>query len=83
MNNFTDKAAQALNFSVEAARQLGHGYVGTEHLLYGLAKAEESISSSVLEDNGITPEFVIEKIAEIIGTGSPSFVTGSDMTRSK
>ena len=34
----------------------------------------------VLEDNGITPEFVIEKIAEMIGTGAPSFVTGSDMT---
>lgn len=80
MKNFTDKATEALNLSVEAARQLGHGYIGTEHLLYGLAKAEESISAAVLEDNGITAEFVIEKIAEIIGTGAPSFVTGSDMT---
>jgi len=80
MKNFTDKATEALNLSVEAARQLGHGYVGTEHLLYGLAKAEESIAAAVLEENGITAEFVINKIAEIIGTGSPSFVTGSDMT---
>ncbi len=80
MNDFTNKAAEALNLSVEAARQLGHGYVGTEHLLYGLAKADDSISSSVLESNGITPEFVIEKIAQLIGTGTPSFVTGSDMT---
>ena len=80
MNDFTNKAAEALNLSVEAARQLGHGYVGTEHLLYGLSKASDSISASILQSNGITPEAVLRKITEIIGTGSPTYVTGSDMT---
>ncbi len=80
MNDFSNKAAEALNLSVEAARQLGHGYVGTEHLLYGLSRADDSVSSSVLTERGITPEYVIEKITELIGTGSPSYVNGSDMT---
>ena len=80
MNDFTNNAAEALNLSVEAARQLGHGYVGTEHLLYGLSRAHDSVSATVLSDNSITPEYVINKISELIGTDSPSYVSGSDMT---
>lgn len=80
MNDFTNNAAEALNLSVEAARQLGHGYVGTEHLLYGLSRAHDSVSATVLANNSITPEYVINKISELIGTDSPSYVTGSDMT---
>lgn len=80
MNDFSNKAAEALNISVEAARQFGHGYVGTEHLLYGLAAARDSVSSEVLCNRGITPEYVIEKISELIGRGSPSYVSGNDMT---
>ena len=80
MNDFTNNAAEALNLSVEAARQLGHGYVGTEHLLYGLSRAHDSLSSTVLGENSITPEYVINKISELIGTDSPSYVSGSDMT---
>ncbi len=80
MNDFTNNAAEALNLSVEAARQLGHGYVGTEHLLYGLSRAHDSVSATVLGENSITPEYVINKISELIGTDSPSYVSGSDMT---
>lgn len=80
MNHFSDKATTALNLSVEAARQLGHGYVGTEHLLLGLLKTEDSVASSVLESNGLSAEFIINKIVENVGSGTPSNVTGNDLT---
>ena len=80
MNDFSNKAAEALSLSVEAARQLGHGYVGTEHLLYGLTRTQDSVSASVLAESGITPDYVLEKISELVGTGSTSYVTGNDMT---
>lgn len=80
MNSFSEKASMALQLMVEAARQLGHGYVGTEHLLLGLARTEDSVAATVLEKNGITPEYVSDKITEIIGIGAPSAVTGEDMT---
>ncbi len=79
-NHFSDKATTALNLSVEAARQLGHGYVGTEHLLLGLLKTEGSVASSVLEKNGLSAEFIINKIVENVGSGTPSNVTGNDLT---
>ncbi|MBQ6809626.1 MAG: ATP-dependent Clp protease ATP-binding subunit [Clostridia bacterium] len=80
MNHFSDKATNALNFSVEAARQLGHGFVGTEHLLLGLIKSEGSVASSVLESHGLSAEYVVEKIIESVGSGTPSYVTGNDLT---
>ena len=80
MNHFSDKATTSLNLSVEAARQLGHGYVGTEHLLLGLLKTDGSVASSVLESVGLSSEFIINKIVENVGSGTPSNVTGSDLT---
>ncbi|MBQ7014782.1 MAG: ATP-dependent Clp protease ATP-binding subunit [Clostridia bacterium] len=80
MNHFSDKATTALNLSVEAARQLGHAYVGTEHLLLGLLKTEDSVASSVLEENNITAEQVINKIVENVGSGTPTNVSGNDLT---
>ncbi len=80
MNQFSDRAAQALNSALESARELGHGYIGTEHLLLGLCQTEDSVAGKVLCDAGITPEYVIDQISELIGTGTPSQVDGSDMT---
>ena len=65
MNDFSNKAAEALSLSVEAARQLGHGYVGTEHLLYGLTRTQDSVSASVLAESGITPKEVCESWLEL------------------
>ncbi len=80
MNHFSDKGTTALNLSVEAARQLGHAYVGTEHLLLGLLKTEGCVASSVLEENNITAEYVINKIVENVGSGTPTNVSGNDLT---
>jgi ATP-dependent Clp protease ATP-binding subunit ClpC len=79
-NNFSEKANKALKLSLDAARELGHDYIGTEHLLLGLAQTEDSIAANVLNKSGITGNFIVNKIAEIIGTGTPSDVSGRDLT---
>ena len=80
MNHFSDKGTTALNLSVEAARQLGHAYVGTEHLLLGLLKTEGCVASSVLDENNVTAEYVVNKIVENVGSGTPTNVSGNDLT---
>ncbi len=59
---------------------MGHTYIGSEHLLYALACEEDSAASKVLEKYGVTPENVKSLIEEMAGTGSPSYVTATDMT---
>lgn len=66
---FTARAEKALEISNEIAIELGHNYIGTEHLLYGLVKEGSGIASKVLENQNITAEAILEKIEELIGTG--------------
>ena len=80
MNHFSDKSTTALNLSVESARQLGHAYVGTEHLLLGLLKTADSVAAAVLEENNVTAEYVLNKIVESVGSGTPTNVSGNDLT---
>ncbi|MBQ2272830.1 MAG: ATP-dependent Clp protease ATP-binding subunit, partial [Clostridia bacterium] len=80
LNNFSQKATMALNYALEAARELGHSYIGTEHLLLGLTQTEDSVAQKALSDAGITVEGLVSRIAESIGTGRPSMVSGQDMT---
>ncbi len=80
MNNFSGKAMLAIDLSRDAARQMGHGYIGTEHLLLGLARCEGSVAASVLDKNDLSADFISDTIAEIIGKGAPSSVSGDDMT---
>ncbi len=79
-NNISQKATVALNFAVQAARELGHAYVGTEHLLVGLAQTPDSVAQKALTDGGISVEGIIGRIAESVGTGTPTRVSGRDMT---
>ena len=53
-NKFTPRAEEALRLAQEAAEDMGHGYVGSEHLLLGLLREEEGIAHRVLEENGLT-----------------------------
>ena len=53
VNHFTQKAQNALNRALHCAREMGHTYVGTEHLLLGLLAEADSIASRVLESRGI------------------------------
>ena len=57
--------------SQEAASELGHGYVGTEHLLLGLLRQEGGAAQEVLEENGVTYSLIEEIIRRSVGAGSP------------
>ncbi|NLO38017.1 MAG: hypothetical protein GX115_00810, partial [Ruminiclostridium sp.] len=50
---FTQKAAQALNLAKECSQALGHNYIGTEHLLWGLIKEGSGIAAGVLLSHGV------------------------------
>ncbi len=61
---FTNRAKEAIEIANDLAIELGHNYVGTEHLLYGLAREGTSIASKVLEKYLVTPKAIIQKIRE-------------------
>ncbi len=64
---FTKSAQNAIEIANTIAIELGHNYVGTEHLLYGIVKEGTGVASRVLENQNVTPENVMEKIEELIG----------------
>ena len=72
---FTNKAKEAVEFANDLAIEMGHNYVGSEHLLYGLAKEGTEIASIVLEKNNITPCKIINKIKELVGEGNKNIVS--------
>ena len=65
-SQFTEKAQSALSYAAKCARQLKQGYVGTEHILVGLLKEEDSVAARVLESNGVEADRIIELIKELI-----------------
>ena len=71
-SGFTEKANEALNQAINSAGQLGHTYVGSEHLLLGLLRVGSGVASSVLNKYGITAENIEELLKKSIGTGTPT-----------
>ena len=68
-NKFTPRAEEVLRLSQEAAEDLGHGYVGSEHLLLGLMREEEGIAHRVLSEFGVTDEMVCSVLQRSVGKG--------------
>lgn len=68
-NKFTENAQNALNAAFAAASELGHNYVGSEHLLLGLLSVEDSAACKALTNAGITPDLVKDRIKEATGFG--------------
>ena len=66
---FTKSAEMALEYANDIAIELKHNYIGTEHLLYGLAKEETGIANKVLENQHVTADSVAAKIETLIGIG--------------
>lgn len=64
---FTESAKKVIEYANEITLKLGHEYIGTEHILYGLAKEEKGIASKVLEGQGATAEKILSQIEELIG----------------
>ncbi len=77
---FTPKAQYALNSALTVAGELGHSYIGSEHLLLGLLSSPESAAARLLTARGAKPESVRATVIEITGKGFPEPVSPSDMT---
>ena len=70
MQRFTDDAQRVLSFAQEAALELGHDYVGTEHVLIGLTKVKNGVAAKALEELDIVTEDIFEAVEEQVGRGN-------------
>lgn len=70
MQRFTDDAQRVLSFAQEAALELGHDYVGTEHVLIGLTKVKNGVAAKALEELNIVTEDIFEAVEEQVGRGN-------------
>ena len=81
---FTEKANIALNAAIEVAQNMGHTYIGSEHLLAGLLEEDSGIAYTVLTSRGLTAEKVEDAIKNSVGIGEPTELSPNDFTpRSK
>ena len=79
-NKFTPRAEEALRLSQEAAEEMGHGYVGSEHLLLGLIREEEGIAHRVLAEYGVTDEMVCSVLQRSVGKGMSGAAPSQGLT---
>lgn len=81
---FTEKANKSLNAAVKAAEDLGHTYIGSEHILLGLLSDTSTVAGAVLAAHNITYADIEEELKRIIGVGVPTELQPDDFTpRSK
>ena len=66
---FTNRAKKVIEIANDISIELGHNYIGTEHILYGLVKEGEGIASKVLQNKGVTSEKILKEIKEMLGYG--------------
>ncbi len=69
--SFTSRAKKAIDIANELAIELGHSYIGTEHILYGLAEEGSGVASKVLENQEVTSEAILDEIEKFVGREEP------------
>ena len=74
---FTPRAKRVLELSWDEARQLGHNYIGTEHLLLGLIREGEGVAARVLENLGVDLNKVRSNVIKMLGETKPAQTTGT------
>ena len=77
---FSDGAKRVLGAALSLAKELGHTYIGSEHLLAGIVSERESTASRLLSERGVTEAELRRRIVGIVGTGMRSTVTTEDLT---
>lgn len=77
---FTQKANKALNIAIESAQEMGHSYVGTEHILLGLIEEGTGVAAVSLEQCGVTKDDIKDKIRGTDGEGVSTSLTPNDFT---
>lgn len=81
---FTEKANNALNKAMEVAEDMGHTYIGSEHILLGLLDSQDSVAGKFLNSKGVTYKKIYDMIEESVGAGIPTELQPADFTpRSK
>ena len=76
---FTNSAQVALETATNLAIKLGHDYVGSEHILFGLVDEENGVASKVLSKQGVTDELVLKEIEELIGVNEDNILDIDDI----
>ncbi len=71
---FTVSSEKVLQIAKEIAGELGHNYIGTEHVLYGLTKEPNGVAGKILKKQNVTSEIILEKIEDLIGS-NPNHIT--------
>ncbi len=79
---FTPRAKRVLELSWDEARQLGHNYIGTEHLLLGLIREGEGVAARVLENLGVDLNKVRSNVVKMLGDSKPTAATGAGSSSS-
>ncbi len=79
-NKFTPKAGFALNSALSFASELGHSYIGSEHLLLGLLTTPDCASEKILSSRGVSSDKIKSTVKEITGVGTPGPVSSNDIT---
>ena len=77
----TPRAKKVIELAIDEARQMGHNYIGTEHLLLGLLRENEGVAASVLDSFGITLERTRAEVAHILTQGAPKSRTARTASR--
>ena len=75
-DQFTDRAQSAIERARLAATDLGHSYVGTEHILIGIAAEGDGLGAKILRDNGFDAEKLAQTVEHIAGRGDPGVPVG-------
>ncbi len=79
-NGFTEKANHAMNLAIFGAEELGHTYVGSEHILMGLLKEGSGVAAVVLDELGVYSDELESLLKSEIGTGPKSSLSTTDFT---
>ncbi len=77
---FSDGAKRVLAGALSLAKEMGHSYIGSEHLLAGIVAETDSTASRLLSERGVNEQEVRRRIVGIVGTGMRSSVTTEDLT---
>ncbi len=79
-DRFTERVNKALNIAHESASRMGHGYVGTEHILLGIAAEGGGAAARILRDDGVDAELIRLSIEKLVGRGESADTTVQGLT---
>ena len=79
-DRFTERAKNVLDLAQAAAAELGHGYVGSEHILLGLAREGGGVAAKVLRESGLESRLIFDLIEKNIGRGGSGEIPPQGLT---